>query len=75
MKRKGSEEAADRKAASEASFPKVRASQNINRTAKVLSDESVFDDAIMDLEKAKGHGSTTSARSPKRKYSVTSRPC
>lgn len=37
-------------------LPKIRSTATINRTAKVLSDESVFDEVIMDLEAAKGYG-------------------
>ena len=56
--RTGSEQAADRIAEKEASFPRIRSSQNIVRTAKALGDESVFSDVVMELEEAKNHGFT-----------------
>jgi hypothetical protein len=37
-------------------FPRVRASNIINRTAAALGDESVFEDAIMSIEEARNHG-------------------
>lgn len=54
--RTGAQQAADRVADKEASFPRIRSSQNIVRTAKALGDESVFADIVMKLEEAKGHG-------------------
>ena len=56
--RTGSQQAADRAESKDAVFPKVRASQNIVRTAKALGDDSVFQDVIMELEEAKNHGFT-----------------
>jgi hypothetical protein len=55
-KRTGSQQAQDRQDEKEAAFPRVRASQVINRTARALSDESCFSDVVMKLEEAKNHG-------------------
>jgi len=56
--RTGSQQAADRAESKDAAFPKVRASQNIVRTARALGDDSVFQDVVMELEEAKNHGFT-----------------